>query len=149
MISKALFNDISEKLSKAKPTGLEEPEDEGETEGEVTENGEISPPLTPKTGFSSSPSSRHDSNCSSEYTEKCDPTGPQPDINDRVTQGATMIPDPDLGRVDEILAAAALRGMPYLQIKCPSLMSSSRRFDEYTDDRSRYLAEQLSRTSSC
>jgi hypothetical protein len=127
VISEALFKDISEKLSKAKGKGPgeseyegetegEESEYEGETEAEVTENGEISPPLTPQTHFSNSSSSRHDSNCSPEYTDQCDPTEPQPDINDKATQGAAMIPNPDLGRVDELLAAAALRGMPYLPI---------------------------------
>lgn len=90
---------------------MEELEYEGETGGGVLLNEWTSSSLTPQTCFSSV-SRRSDTNHPSDYTDQCDPTGLQPDINHKDTQGATKSPEPDLGSGDEILTAAESRGMP-------------------------------------
>ncbi|KIV92566.1 hypothetical protein, variant [Exophiala mesophila] len=118
-ISKALFENTSQILSQVdgkgqadleneSENGDEESDFEDETEEEVTENGEICSSFTPRTSFSSSRTSPHNSNC---FSDTDDPTFPQPAISNMIRQGDVIIPDPVLGRVDELLAAAALRGM--------------------------------------
>ena len=103
-MSKALLQDISENLQAGKGRGGRNKEKEGE----------IRTSLTPQTVSSSPSSSLCDSINSSVYTEERDLEGPQFGVNNEVTQGTTRFLDPNVRRVDEILAAAPLRGILFI-----------------------------------